>query len=169
MTLTNVEIKARCSDPEAVRDALRAGGAVFHGRDRQVDTYFEVRAGRLKLREGEIENGLIFYRREDRAGPKRSDVVLWRTGKETGLKSVLAEALGVRVVVDKEREIWFIGNVKFHVDRVGDLGSFVEIEAIDSDGTIGVEKLREQCDEYLDLFGIRPEDLVATSYADLLE
>jgi adenylate cyclase, class 2 len=59
-----VEIKARCSDPEKIRTILRARGARFAGLDHQVDTYFRVSAGRLKLREGKIENALIFYCRE---------------------------------------------------------------------------------------------------------
>jgi adenylate cyclase class IV len=44
----------------------------------------------------------------------------------------------------------------------------MEIEAIDEDGNIGREKLLEQCDEYLGLFGIPQTDLVSVSYSDLL-
>ena len=84
------------------------------------------------------------------------------------MKEILTTALGVLVVIDKSREIYFINNVKFHVDIVKDLGTFVEIEAIDPDGTIGKEKLFEQCNYYLDLFKIRREDLISNSYSDLL-
>ena len=72
------------------------------------------------------------------------------------------------VVVDKKREIYFIDNVKFHVDQVEDLGTFVEIEAIDMTGEIGKEKLLEQCEYYLNLFDISKNDLVEYSYSDLL-
>ena len=58
--------------------------------------------------------------------------------------------------------------MKFHIDDVKELGTFVEIEAIDSDGTIGREKLLEQCNEYLKLFGILESDLLADSYSDML-
>jgi predicted adenylyl cyclase CyaB len=84
------------------------------------------------------------------------------------LKSILAQALGVDVIVGKKRRIYFIDNVKFHIDEVEALGSFVEIEAIDRDGRIPPEHLRRQCDEYLNLFGIRDEDLISESYSDLL-
>ena len=62
----------------------------------------------------------------------------------------------------------FIENVKFHIDTVKDLGAFMEIEAIDHDDNIGKEKLLEQCNSYLKLFGILEEDLISVSYSDLL-
>ena len=70
--------------------------------------------------------------------------------------------------MDKKREIYFIDNVKFHIDGVEDLGTFIEIEAIDKDGSIGKEKLLEQCQSFLDLFKIPQEDLISVSYSDLL-
>ena len=68
----NVEIKAICNDPSFVRNYLVDHGAIFKGMDEQTDTYFNVKAGRLKLREGNIENNLIFYNRTNQAGPKSS-------------------------------------------------------------------------------------------------
>jgi len=93
----NVEIKARCNDPEAVLQPLQRLGAVLQGVDRQVDTYFRAATGRLKLRSGNIENSLIHYRREDRAGPKDSQVTLIETRSEesAALRSLLAGALGI--------------------------------------------------------------------------
>ena len=164
----NVEIKAQCARHDDVRAMLQSRGADFRGTDHQVDTYFNVARGRLKLREGHIENALIHYQRDDVCGPKRSDVVLYRAPRDASLKESLAAALGVLVVVDKRREILFIGNVKFHLDTVAGLGEFIEIEAIDEDGTMGVEKLRAQCEHYLGLLSVPSEDLVAESYSDLL-
>jgi len=164
----NVEIKARCSDPDRVRRVLTERGAGFRGTDRQVDTYFHCPNGRLKLREGDIEYALIHYDREDVAGPKPSDVTLYRPPRDPALKAALAAALGTRVVVRKAREIYFIDNVKFHIDAVDGLGSFVEIEAIDATGGIGAETLRAQCAEYVVLFGLRAQDLLAHSYSDML-
>ncbi len=75
---------------------------------------------------------------------------------------------GVLTVVDKKREIYFIDNVKFHIDTVQDLGTFMEIEAIDDGGDIGKEKLLQQCNEYLKSFEISESDLISVSYSDLL-
>lgn len=164
----NVEIKARCTDQQAIRDILRSKNADYRGIDHQTDTYFNVKHGRLKLREGNIENALVHYEREDQEGPKQAQVTLYPTVPGSAVKEILTKSLDILVVVKKQREIYFIDNVKFHLDMVEGLGTFVEIEAIDKDGTIGKERLRVQCQTFLDLFNISPSDLVAVSYSDLL-
>lgn len=168
MSFINVEIKARCENTQAVEKVLKQHQAKYIGEDHQVDTYFEVREGRLKLRSGNIENALIYYRRPDQAGPKKSDISLYRADDLADLRDVLREALPVKVVVDKRRRIYFIDNVKFHIDQVEGLGSFVEIEAIDYEGKLGEEQLRKQVDHYRALLNISNDDLREGSYSDLL-
>ncbi len=163
----NIEIKARCQDPGRLRAILRSENADFKGTDHQIDTYFKVNMGRLKLREGDIENHLIFYEREDQNGPKQSNVTLYNTVKGSGIKEILARSLGVLFVVDKVREIYFIGNVKFHLDSVNRLGTFMEIEAIDIGGKTR-EELLGQCNSYMGLLGIKEDDLLSGSYSDML-
>ncbi|MDP8923388.1 MAG: CYTH domain-containing protein [Chloroflexota bacterium] len=134
--------------------------------------------GRLKLRQGLIENNLILYAREDRAGPKQSGVILYGTRPGSDLKALLTGALGTVVTVEKRREIYFVAvdgvgldgveNIKVHLDTVEGLGTFVEIEAIERDGSIGPERLRAQCERLMSRLGIRDRDLVADSYSDLL-
>jgi adenylate cyclase class 2 len=58
--------------------------------------------------------------------------------------------------------------VKFHIDEVPGLGSFVEIEAGNILADLGAEKLKSQCDFYMKELGIKPEDLVEISYSDML-
>jgi adenylate cyclase, class 2 len=164
----NIEIKARCTNPDGIREILRKSNADFRGVDRQIDTYFKVTRGRLKLREGNIENCLVYYERENQTGPKQSDVSLSPVAPGSALKDILSQSLGILVVVEKQREIYFIDNIKFHIDVVKNLGSFVEIEAIDADGSLGREKLLVQCREFLDLFRLSEDDLVAVSYSDLI-
>jgi len=163
----NIEIKARCTDHKKVRNFLVSNHADFKGTDHQIDTYFKANNGRLKLREGNIENHLIFYEREDKEGPKQSKVILFSSDPKSSLKEILTHAIGILVIVDKLREIYFIENVKFHIDTVKDLGTFMEIEAIDSDGSIDREELLGQCNKYLSLFGINENDLISVSYSDL--
>lgn len=165
----NVEIKARCAEPDRIRKILLANKAEFRGLDHQIDTYFHSNGGRLKLRESDFEeeNHLIFYSREEHSGPKESRIILYGY-KGSKLKEILEKSNGVRVVVKKRRGIYFIDNVKFHVDDVENLGSFVEIEARDPEGTIGKEKLEEQCMFYIHLFDIRKESLVPESYSDMI-
>lgn len=146
-----------------------AKGATFRGIDHQIDTYFNSNCGRLKLREGKIENNLIFYERENTKLPRQSDYILYNpTNSNYSLKEILEKSLGVFVVVDKQREIYHIDNIKFHIDIVKDLGTFIEIEVMDNEGNIGQEKLLEQCNYYLRLFNVLEDDLISGSYSDLI-
>src|SRR6185503_16492934 len=150
MSHLNVEIKAIVNDPSFVRDYLVNHSAIFNGTDEQTDTYFNINAGRLKLREGNIENNLIFYERNNQAGPKSSHFNLVKIEDAKGLKEVLTKSMGIKVVVKKKREIYYIGNVKFHIDEVPGLGSFAEIEAGNILADLSEKELKEQCDFYLE-------------------
>lgn len=163
----NFEFKARHSDIAEAEKALLYRSPRFAGEDHQVDTYFNVPNGRLKLREGTIEQALIFYERTDTAAAKQSNVILYQPCG-AALKQALVASLGIKTVVDKRRRIYFLDNVKFHFDTVEDLGQFVEVEAIDKDGSIGLEKLTAQCREFQALLGVRDEDFLAGSYSDML-
>jgi len=168
LAILNIEIKASCKHLEQIRNILIEKKALFKGTDYQKDTYFKVSNGRLKMREGNIEYSLVHYDREDISGPKRSAVLYYHPRKEDLVKEQLQKAIGELVVVNKKREIYYIDNVKFHLDHVDDLGSFVEIEAIDKIGKLGAEKLYQQCREYLTLFQIQDTDLITNSYSDML-
>lgn len=168
MSFINVEMKARSNNHDAVRTFLRDHNAVLKGTDHQIDTYFIVPNGRLKLREGTIENNLIHYDRSNQSASKLSEIALYATSDAKALKETLTRALPVLAVVDKTREIYFIDNVKFHIDTVAGLGTFVEIEARDYDSVIGQKKLREQCETYMRLLDIKREDLLAESYSDMI-
>lgn len=165
----NYEFKAKCANIDQLEALLKKHDPLFIGTDHQTDTYFNVPNGRLKLREGNIENSLIHYERSNAADAKQSNVILYQHQPDSKLKEVLTKALGTKVVVEKQRKIYFIENVKFHFDEVKGLGSFIEVEAIDKDGSIGTEKLEEQCNYYVQLFRIAKEQFIAESYSDLLE
>ncbi len=164
----NFEFKARTENSKTLESLLLKQRPLFIGEDTQVDTYFNVPHGRLKLREGLIENALIHYERKNDADAKQSNVLLYQHQPDGSLKIILSTALGIKTVVNKKRKIYFIENIKFHFDEVKELGTFVEVEAIDKDGTIGIDKLKGQCAAYIKLFRLSKADLVAESYSDLL-
>ena len=165
----NIEIKARVESLDPLRSFLVQHHAKLLGVDHQKDTYFKVPQGRLKMREGNIEHALIFYQRPNQAGPKKSEVFLHKVvAGDASLGHLLHHALEIDVIVEKSREIYFIENVKFHLDLVSGLGYFAEIEAIDQDGSIGEEKLRAQCSYYMQQWNIASQDLLTQSYSDML-
>jgi adenylate cyclase, class 2 len=168
MSWLNVEIKARTDSPEIVRTWLAGHRADYQGTDQQTDTYFKVSHGRLKLREGNIENNLIYYERDDQKGPKSSQFHLVKVEDARRLKEVLSKSCGVKIIVEKKRDIYYIGNVKFHIDEVPGLGSFIEIEAGNLLANKSQAELLDQCNFYLREFGIKEEELIADSYSDML-
>ncbi len=145
---------------------LRKLRARFVGTDRQVDTYFRVPVGRLKLREGRLENALIFYQRPDARQVRGAQVEMILLPRRNPIRSMLTAALGVLAVVKKRREIYFVGKVKIHLDRVRGLGKFVEVEAISR--TPRLRKARSRARMFQKLFGIPASDLFAESYSDLV-
>jgi len=168
MSHLNVEFKAKADNITGLEKKLLSLNPRFIGEDHQVDTYFNVAQGRLKLREGNIENSLIYYERENTAGAKQSGIILYEHKPQKGLKEILVKIHGIKAVVDKRRKIYFIDNVKFHFDKVNNLGEFIEVEAIDKDENIGLEKLKKQCDYYSSFFEIEPLHYIAFSYSDMI-
>ena len=176
MKLSSYEFKARLKDEQRVRAVLKKLGARFVGTDHQVDTYFRVPRGRLKLREGNIENALIFYMRPDARQARASEVRLVQLPSGNSIRGVLSAALGELARVDKRREIYFAGKVKIHLDRVRGLGRFLEVEAIQKRragrgqpeaGPLEM-KIRRQALRLQKLFGVAGADIIPISYSDMI-
>ena len=157
--------------PESLGVAEGMAGARLLARLSQVDTYFNVANGRLKLREEEGEgarNVLIYYRRPDVSGPKRSDYDLIATDSPAELKRALSEAVGVNVVVSKSRAVFLFENVRIHLDEVEGLGAFLEFEAVMPDG-VPDSAGQAQLLDLMRVFSIAEDDLIEDSYCDLFE
>ncbi|MFT4204425.1 MAG: class IV adenylate cyclase [Chitinophagaceae bacterium] len=168
MEKINFEFKAKVENLAEIESRLKQLHPKYIGEDVQTDTYFHVPNGRLKLRVGNIENALIHYDRQNIQGSKQSTIQIYQYNKEDSLKNVLLAALGIKAIVDKRRRIYFIDNVKFHFDTLANLGTFLEVEAIDNDGSIGVEKLQQQCAYYQDYLGITEQMMASQSYSDMM-
>lgn len=164
----NIEVKIKYAHLEAVEKTLLTHGARFVGLDYQTDKYYKILNGRLKVRRGNIENQLIFYKRNEAADLKQSEIVLLPIDDK--LEFVLDNSLETAVVVKKARKIFFIQNAKFHLDEVEDLGRFVEIEIIDADNNLSKEQLTADCERYIELLDLRNGGVfVPQSYSDLLK
>jgi len=172
-----VELKAKVDDLDVVKRKLTSLGAHYMGTFRQNDVYFNVPEGRLKLREveGSKEAELVYYERENIVGPKRSDVFIMKIQEPAVFKILLEKLLKTRAIVEKVREIYqYQGTllaskrryVKIHLDKVKELGMFVEFEMKTSDQT--VERDRQILWNLMDELGIKPEQLERLSYVDLI-
>ncbi|MBN2388175.1 MAG: class IV adenylate cyclase [Anaerolineales bacterium] len=165
----NIEIKARVPDMTALRESAAALSNAPVEVIPQVDTFYHVPHGRLKLRELAPDRAqLVYYDRPDQGGPKRSNYHIYPTCDPQSLHTALELALGVRGVVRKTRTLYLVGQTRVHLDEVDGLGDFMELEVVlrpgqsDADGRAVAEDLMQK-------LGIQPEDLIEGAYMDLLE
>jgi adenylate cyclase, class 2 len=172
----NLELKVRCDEPFLVSARARADklGVAAWVELRQVDTYFAVTAGRLKVREIEILGGdrsaqLIAYRRGDHAGSRWSDYHLAMLVNETAneVKAALSVSPGVSVSVRKLRQVGIWRQTRIHLDTVEGLGQFIELETVLAEG--GDETTaREEHELVNNALGLDDWPAVEGSYSDLI-
>lgn len=165
--MLSIELKARCEDLGRLREICESLGAEGQEPERQIDTYFRVTLGRLKLRES-LESGaeLIYYTRDDVAVARESHHELYQVEDPEGLKAILTKALGVSVVVTKRRETFVIGNVRIHLDKVQGLGTFVELQGAVADPR-ELPQVADEVQGVQQALGIETRSLVKESYAVL--
>lgn len=165
----NVEIKARVRNLESLE--RKTARLADRGPEilLQKDVFFNAPQGRFKLRSFPEGHGeLIYYERPDLAGPKPSSYSIHETADSSELNDVLAKALGVAGTVHKERRLYMKGPARIHLDRVEELGDFMELEVVlqpdqaEAEGVAIAEELMRD-------LGIRDEDLVDGAYFDLLK
>jgi adenylate cyclase class IV len=165
--MRNLELKAVAADLSRLRRILRTLGARHEPRPLdQVDWYFEVPRGRLKLRQrkGAQTAELIFYVRPDARRPRASEYQTLPTSDAAGLLRLLRAMFAAGVCVRKRRDLWLLGETRVHLDQVNRLGSFVEIEVPFARSATEARRVMSLLRERL---GIPPGDVLACSYADL--
>ncbi len=172
----NVERKTRCADHAAIARRAEVIGARYEGRLSQVDTYFRVPSGRLKLREfvhvhldgrSLVEAELIAYDRPDSDGARVSCYERTTVADAGSTKLQLQADHGIRGVVRKERELWLVDSTRIHLDTVEGLGSFVELETVAAGAPGRTE--RDEHDRIAAALAIDLSQTVEVSYIDLIE
>lgn len=134
----------------------------------QVDTFFHVASGRLKLRVLSSWHGeLIYYQRPDQAGPKESVYSIVPTAQPQALCKLLAQAIGIRGEVRKRRWLYRVGQSRIHLDEVESLGTFLEVEVVVQAGQSISEAASIAAVLQRDL-QVQDEHLVPAAYIDLL-
>lgn len=164
----NLELKARVADLVELRRRVQQIATQPPAHLKQVDTYFQCRAGRLKLRETVGRPAqLIWYDRADDTAVRLSRYLLVEVPDVDATRELLGAALGVRGTVRKRREVYLYRFVRIHLDQVEGLGDFVELEAVldPSGDPMDAERTLADLQERL---GLAADSLVGASYSDLL-
>ena len=163
-----VELKARYEDLGKARALL--SGATSLGTFVQSDTYFSLGERRLKLRstDGVKEGQLVYYERPDASGVKESQVLLATVSDGAAVREMLTRVFPIQAEVRKTREVYRFQGVQVHLDTVAGLGKFLEFEKILADDSER-EEGRKTLEALRRYFQIPEEDLMASSYSDLVE
>jgi len=164
----NIEIKAKVHNVNHLRLLIEKIAGTPVQLIFQEDTFFYSPSGRLKLRIHSPDRGeLIYYQRPDQNGPKESNYIISSTTEPHSLKEVLTSAYGVRGVIQKQRELYRVGQTRIHLDRVEGLGEFLELEFVMQKGQTDAEGM-ETLEHLMDELGIERKDLINCAYIDLL-
>ncbi|MEW4455094.1 class IV adenylate cyclase [Bremerella sp. JC817] len=164
----NIEIKARLANRAEVEDRLipliDSGPITLH----QVDHFFRVPDGRLKLRQINGEHAeLISYHRSDSAGPKTSSYRRVPVIHPEDLTALLGDILTPLGTVVKERTLYLVGQSRIHLDEVESLGSYLELEVVLNDDQTE-EEGSVIANDLMQRLGIQEDDLVIGAYLDHL-
>lgn len=169
----NLELKHYCPDFRPIRILLKQLGVKQVITKKQKDFFFNLPPykgrvrPRMKLRVEGSRQELIYYVRTDfsKRSAARSKLLLYFV-HDKKLPHLLKEALGVRAIVFKKRELWRLDDTVFHLDRVKDVGNIFEIE-LRKAGLVTV-KDRRLFTHYQKLFAPHLGRVISGSNGDLL-
>jgi adenylate cyclase class IV len=103
----NIELKARDPTPDGSLRVCARLGAEPRGEIWQLDTYFDVPLGRLKLREERPgRSHLIHYVRADAPGERGSRYRIAAVDDSEAMRDLLTACLRVRGVITKRRRLF---------------------------------------------------------------
>ena len=162
----NVEIKARVNDWQQVQ---QIAAAIADGPVKileQEDIFFAVPRGRLKLRTQNGSAELIYYFRENSTGPRQSDYLCIPIPDPAATQRMLAQVHGERGIVRKTRYLYMVGQTRIHLDRVENLGDFLELEVVLRD-TQGLEDGAFIARDLMARLEIQENQLIDRAYMDL--
>lgn len=162
----NLEIKVKVSNLLEIKNIALSINAKYSESLRQIDTYFHVAHGRLKLREiNESHAELIYYDREESFRQRLSSFEQYPTKNPSLMKRLLIQACGMRGIISKRREVFLLNNdTRIHFDEVDGLGEFIEFEI----PAIDLDLARKKMEFLIKQFRIRESDFIRPSYIDLM-
>lgn len=164
--MKNLEIKIKLKESQSLPSlSFAAAKGVLH----QKDTYFMLGKYRLKIREEQDRYSLIFYNRADKSETRESKYTILFLSRPfvSIVKNGLDVVLGRKVVVTKKRDLFIFGSTRIHLDKVSELGTFIELETVVSDDS-KTSSCKEEHFWVKERLGLEDFEVVPFSYSDLL-
>lgn len=165
---SNIEIKAKVNDFQKLQILTEKISDTNCEIQYQKDIFYQSKQGRLKLRiiNSKIGN-LISYFRPNTKESKQSNYKIFETENPILLQEILSESLEEVVTVEKQRLIYLVGQTRIHLDKVKNLGDFMELEVVLKPNQ-NSEEGHKIAKELMQKLEIKSEDLISCAYADLI-
>lgn len=170
--MNEYERKFRCTDVDKITQQLTQKGFIKHKEKHQVDTYFIVnktdeqqRRVYLRIREDKKKNSssLDYHIVLNDDTTKEIEVGVEDAKKTTEILNQLGQQ--VVCVVNKKRLSYKKSHIEVTIDRIDELGVFVEVEVSLDDAKEAIEELNSTCQ----LLKLKNENRVSgEGYPDLL-
>ncbi len=164
MEYKDYTLKARITDLEIFHTRLRELNATFIGTDHQRDYYFSTPKGKLKWRQGIIENLITHYERIAEEGAERTIVYRYDLNPTQNNLDELSRSSELIQIIEKTRHIYLIRHIKIHLDLLPSGDQFIEIEAIDRTNQFSPSELIQHCLDLQQKLGIPSENRIPTGY-----
>lgn len=167
--MINLEIKVATPNIEEIKNKAIEINALNKGILIQIDTYFLVGKKRLKLREQKDRSYFVYYLRDNKEGSKKSKYYILNIPKYlvTFFKKFLTIILGVKVIINKKRELFIYKNTRIHFDTVKNLGNYIELETVFTK-TQKEEDLKKEHEFVTQSLGLNILEKISDSYSDLI-
>ena len=166
--MVNIETKVKLNNLDVAQKEV-SGFASYVGNLIQKDSYFIVGNKRLKTREEPEQFELIYYDRPNTLKSKDSHYFRYHYDKPlfSLVKGILSVLFGVKKIVEKERYLYLYKNTRIHLDRVKNLGTFLELETVIKDNNSYEDFKKEHEDIALRLH-LGAMEKILVSYSDLV-
>ena len=161
----NLEIKIPVKNFKKLIAIIEKKGGQKIYSSRQIDIYYKLNNGRLKIRNSSGEKSIIYYKRIEDGSERWSDFETIEVDKPDKWIKLFDKFLERLTVVDKHRTLYHLYNTRIHFDKVKGLGNFVELE---TKVVKGKQKARKEFQKILELLKLNPEKQILNSYSDLI-
>lgn len=167
--MRNIELKVK-ADISKILDYFTRIKMIHTASLVQKDTYYLLGKMRLKIREEQNRNYIVYYMRKNDLESKDSKYfILGINNSFLGFtKKILNSILGTKRIIEKQRDLYIYRNTRIHLDRVKNLGEFLELETVVKDENNYAFYQMEQR-EVINLLGLDLLPKIAYSYSDLVK
>jgi adenylate cyclase class IV len=169
-----LDCKFHCEELDALSAHLARNGATLRKISDDVDHYYDVPSGSLKVRvtrpadmpDSTPKAGLIAYTRHTAEVGANCGYIVIDVPEPVEMLAALSLVLRSAGTVSKTREAWQWDSSRIHLDKVAEIGGFVECETPIIDGD-EVSALKQQ-DDAIGLVGSFVGTSEAMSYIDMV-